>query len=56
MALLFNVHIRCSKILMGTLGLVKKPLYTFGTEQKIKVHRFTNNLKGLQKVMMKDLP
>ena len=31
-----------------------KPLYTFGTEQK-KVHRFTNNLQGLQKVMVKDL-
>ena len=31
-----------------------KPLYTFGTEQKIKVHRFTHNLQGLQKVMVKD--
>ena len=30
-----------------------KPLYTFGTEKK-KVHRFTNNLLGLQKVMVKD--
>ena len=32
-----------------------KPLYTFGTEKKIKVYRFTNNLQGLQKVMVKDL-
>ena len=31
-----------------------KPLFTFGTEKKIKVHRFTNNLQGLQKVMVKD--
>ena len=29
-----------------------KPLYTFGTEKK--VHRFTNNLQGLQKAMVKD--
>ena len=31
-----------------------KPLYTFGTDKKIKVHRFTNSLQGLQKVMVKD--
>ena len=31
-----------------------KPLDTFGTEQKLKVHRFTNSLQGLQKVMVKD--
>ena len=31
-----------------------KPLDPFGTETKIKVHRFTNNLQGLQKVMVKD--
>ena len=31
-----------------------KPLYTFGTEQEITIHRFTNNLQGLQKVMVKD--
>ena len=31
-----------------------KPLDIFGTETKIKVHRFTNNLQGLQKVMVKD--
>ena len=31
-----------------------KPLDSFGTEQKKKVHRFTNNLQGLQKVMVKD--
>ena len=30
-----------------------KPLYTFWTEYK-KVHRFTNYLQGLQKVMVKD--
>ena len=33
---------------------VLKPLDTFGTEQKIKVHRFTNNLQGLQKEVVKD--
>ena len=33
---------------------ILKPLYTCGTENKIKVHRFTNNLIGLQKVMVKD--
>ena len=33
-----------------------KPLDTFWTEQKLKVHRFTNNLQGLQKVMVKDFP
>ena len=32
-----------------------KPLYTFGTEKKIKIHRFTTNLQGLQKVMVKGL-
>ena len=32
-----------------------EPLDTFGTETKLKVHRFTNNLQGLQKVMVKDL-
>ena len=32
-----------------------KPLDTFGTEKKLTVHRFTNNLQGLlQKVMVKD--
>lgn len=30
-----------------------KPLDPFGTE-KIKVHRFTNNLQGSLKVMVKD--
>ena len=33
-----------------------KPLDTFWTEQNFKVHRFTNNLQGLQKVMVKDFP
>ena len=28
----------------------------FGTEKIIKVHRFTNNLQGLQKAMVKDFP
>ena len=31
-----------------------KPSDTFGTEFLFKVHRFTNNLRGLQKVMVKD--
>ena len=35
-----------------TSGL--KPLYTFGTKREKKVHRFTNKLQGLQKVMVKD--
>ena len=33
---------------------VLKPLDPFGTEKTKKVHRFTNNLQGLQKVMVKD--
>ena len=36
-------------------GLGLKPLDPFGTEQK-KVHRFTNNLQGLQKAMVNDFP
>ena len=32
-----------------------KPLDTFWTEQKLKLHKFTNNLQGLQKVMVKDV-
>ena len=32
--------------------LCLKRLDTFGTETK--VHRFTNNLQGLQKIMLKD--
>ena len=31
-----------------------KPLDPFDTEKKKKNHRFTNNLQGLQKVMVKD--
>ena len=31
-----------------------KPLDTFGTEKKLKAQRFTNDLQGLQKVMVKD--
>ena len=31
-----------------------RPLDTFGTEKTLKVHRLTNNLQGLQKVMVKD--
>ena len=34
--------------------VVLKPLDTFGTEKKKKVDIFTNNLQGLQKVMVKD--
>ena len=33
-----------------------KPLYTFRKENKIKVHRVTDNLLGLQNVMVKDFP
>ena len=33
-----------------------KPLDTFWTEQKLKYHRFTSNLQGLQKLMVKDSP
>ena len=36
--------------------IVLKPLDTFWTDQKVKVYRFTNNLQGLQKVMVKDFP
>ena len=36
--------------------IVFKPLDTFGTEKKKTNHRFTNNLQGLQKVMVKDFP
>ena len=38
----------------GHLIFLLKPLDTFGTENKIKVHRFINYLQGLQKVMVKD--
>ena len=31
-----------------------KSLDPFGSEKQIKVHRFTNNLQGLQKAMVKD--
>ena len=31
-----------------------KLLDTFGTKKTLKVHRFTNNLQGMQKVMVKD--
>ena len=33
---------------------ILKPFDTIGTDKK--VHRFTNNLQGLQKVMVKDFP
>ena len=36
--------------------LCLKPLDPFGTEKKKKVHRLTNNLQGLQKVVVKDFP
>ena len=34
--------------------IVLKPLDPFGTRKRKKVHRFTNNLRGLQKVVVKD--
>ena len=43
-------------VLSSSLSPVFKPLDTFWTEQKLKVHRFTNNLQGLQKVIVKDFP
>ena len=45
---------KSEKLWLNSLkSLLLKPLYTFGTEKK-KVHRFTNNEQGLQKVMVKD--
>ena len=38
----------------GHQGQVLKPLDTFGTENLKKIPRFTKNLQGLQKVMVKD--
>ena len=35
-------------------GAILKQLDTFGTDKHLKVHRFTNNLQGLQKVMVND--
>ena len=43
-----NTH----KVMTGVTRSFLKPSDTFGTETK--VHRFTNNLQGLQKVMVKD--
>ena len=40
----------CGYVLIKAIG----PLGTLGTEKKIKVHRFTNNVQGLQKVVVKD--
>ena len=60
---LFNISFWVSrlKVLFDSVLLVEhkitqhlKPLDPFGTEKKIKVHRFTNNLQGLQKVVVKD--
>ena len=49
--------------LLGAIGFAViqiqtflKPLDTFWTEQKLKVHSIKNNLQGLQKVIMKDFP
>ena len=39
---------------LAVAKMLLKPLDTFGTENKLKVHRFTNNLQGLQQVMVKD--
>ena len=38
----------------GKTNCILKPLDTYGTEKNLKVDRFTNNLEGLQKVMVKD--
>ena len=53
------IHFRYRKKRKGKLSgrtffCLSKPLDTFGTENKLKVHRFTNNLERLQKVMVKD--
>ena len=57
---LHNLHAACyhamlNKALRKEIQIYPlKPLDTFGTQNKIKVYRFTNNLQGLQKVMVKD--
>ena len=43
-------------VMLAGLLFLLKPLDTFWTEQKFEVHRFTNNLQGIQKVMVKDFP
>ena len=48
-----NVYTDVGLYILNTFFLSLKPLYTFRTETK-KVHRFTKDLQGLQKVMVKD--
>ena len=51
---ILNVKLRTMYNKRWKIIVLLKPLDTFGTETKLKVHRFTNNLQGLQKVMVKD--
>ena len=44
------------KVLNWNTEVCLKPLDTLWTEQTLQGHRFTNNLHGLHKVMMKDFP
>ena len=49
-------HVPCAPVCSCRWNILAlKPLDTFGTLNKIKVHRFTNNLQGLQKVVVKDI-
>ena len=50
------VHERCRGAFVqgAPLKTPLKPLDPFGSEKKQKVQRFTNNLQGLQKVVVKD--
>ena len=47
-------HCISASLVFVYIWVILKPSYTFGTEKTIKVHRFTNNLQGLKKVMVKD--
>ena len=51
---LLSVLLTKMSFLIGINFRVLKPLDPFGSEKKQKVHRFTNNLQGLQKVVVKD--
>ena len=49
------IYIFSNFVLLARYGkLWLKPLETFGTDTKLKVHRFTNNLQGSQNVIVKD--
>ena len=54
-----TIFVSCTKIIHLIRPCLvfhgRKPLYTFGTEFFFKVHSFTNNLLGLQKVISKRL-